>query len=143
MKWFFTLFLFLWPVAATSQDWYEPQRGSAERRELMNAIRPKAEEIFGAPVEFVIHQLRVSGNRAFASVRAQRPGGGEIHIRSTPGWQSGYFLPDADWTGGQALLVRTGAGWAPSQVLFGATDVWWSEPKACSEFRAVIADVCY
>lgn len=142
MKWFFAVLLAFWPAVTAAQDWYEPQRGSAERKELMNAIRPTAEQIFGAPVEFVIRDLRVSGNQAFASVIAQRPGGGGIDIVQTPGWQSGYFMPDADWTGGQALLLRAGSGWAPVEVLFGATDVWWSEPKLCTEFWAVIADVC-
>lgn len=142
MKLFFAALLALSPAVAAAQDWYEPQRGSAERRDLMDAIRPKAEEIFGAPVEFVIGQLRVSGDRAFASVQAQRPGGGAIDVVQTPGWQIGYFLADADWTGGQALLVRSNAGWVPSDVVFGATDVWWSEPRLCAEFRAVIADVC-
>lgn len=130
------------PSVAAAQGWYEPQRGSAERRDLMNAIRPMAERLFGPPVEFMVLQLRVAGDRAFAMVTAQRPGGGAIYVPNTPGWQSGYFLPDADWTGGQALLVRTATGWTPAEALFGATDVWWADPALCHEFRAVIAEVC-
>ena len=73
---------------------------------------------------------------------AQRPGGGAIDVQRTPGWASGYFLPDASWTSGQALLRRSGSGWAVEEAFFGATDVWWAEPGACAEFGPVIADVC-
>ena len=46
------------------------------------------------------------------------------------------------WTSGQALLRRSGSGWAVESAYFGATDVWWAEPRACAEFAPVIADVC-
>lgn len=127
---------------ALAQGWTEPPRGSPERRALMDAIRPQAEALFGAPVEFVVEQLRVAGDVAFASVAAQRPGGGGIDVQGSPGWAAGYFLADADWTGGQALLRRGGAGWVAAEVVFGATDVWWADPRLCPEFRPVIADVC-
>lgn len=142
MRWALAILLILWSAAAMAQSWYEPARGTAERRALMDAIRPEAERIFGPPVEFVVIRLRVAGDRGFAIVTAQRPGGGAIDIGSTPGWQSGYFLPDADWTGGQALLVRTASGWTPYDIVFGATDVWWSDPALCRAFWDVIFDAC-
>ncbi len=142
MRSILAVFLAFWTAAAWGQTWSEPARGSAERRALMDAIRPEAERIFGAPVEFVVDTLRVAGDVAFAMVRAQRPGGGGIDIAATPGWRSGYFMPDADWTGGQALLSRTAAGWVPYQIYFGATDVWWSDPALCRVFWNVIADTC-
>jgi hypothetical protein len=140
-----------WPLAvlfasvaglAAAQSWYEPQRGSAERRGLMDALRPLAQEIFGAPVEFVVGRLRVSGNVAFASVVAQRPGGAAIDVARTPGWVGGYFMHDADWTGGQALFRRAGSRWVLADGGFGATDVWWSTPQYCAEFGPVIAEAC-
>lgn len=142
MRWSLAIVLALWTVAAWGQNWSEPPRGSAERRALMDAIRPEAERIFGSPVEFVVLSLRTSGEVAFAMVVAQRPGGGAIDIAATPGWRSGYFMPDADWTGGQALLTRTASGWVPYQIVFGATDVWWSDPALCRYFWNVIADAC-
>ncbi len=129
-------------TGATAQEWYEPQRGSADRRGIMDAIRPQADLVFGPPVEFVVIDLRVAGDMAFARVSAQRPGGAAIDIAATPGWQSGYFMPDADWVGGQAILRRLGAEWVPVEVIFGATDVWWADPMFCAGFRPVIADVC-
>jgi hypothetical protein len=142
MKWGFALLFAAVAGLAAAQSWYEPQRGTPERRALMDAFRPLAEEIFGAPVEFVVGSLRVSGNVAFASVVAQRPGGAAIDVARTPGWLGGYFMPDADWTGGQALFRRAGSGWVFADGGFGATDVWWSTPQYCNEFLPVIAEAC-
>lgn len=134
--------LALWAGAVAAQGWSEPARGSTERRAIMDALRPFATQLFGAPVEFVVRDLRVAGDVAFAAVAAQRPGGGAIDVARTPGWATGYFLPEGDWTYGQALLWRGGAGWVVDDWLFGATDVWWSEPRYCAAYRPVIADVC-
>jgi hypothetical protein len=108
----------------------------------MDALRPMAEQVFDPPVEFVVRELRVAGDVAFASVVAQRPGGAAIDIQATPGWQLGYFLHDAAWTSGQALLRRTGAVWTAAEIEFGATEVWWADPVLCAEFRAVTPEAC-
>ncbi|NAZ36042.1 hypothetical protein [Rubellimicrobium sp. CFH 75288] len=129
-------------LGTAAWGWTEPARGSAERRALMDALRPQAEALFGPPVEFVVDELRVAGDVAFAAVTAQRPGGGAIAIHETPGWRSGYFMEDAHWFGGQALLRRSGAGWVAVESVFGATDVWWVGPDTCAAFGAVIADHC-
>ena len=46
--------------ASASYAWEEPARGTSDRSELMDAIRPHIEWSLGAPIEFVISQLRVS-----------------------------------------------------------------------------------
>lgn len=127
---------------AAAQRWTEPPRGSAERRALLDALRPMAEEIFGSPVEFMVDTMRVSGDVAFVSVDAQRPGGGRIDVRRTPGWAQGYFMEDAYHIGGQALMRRQGGRWQVADYAFGATDVWWISRENCAAFRAVIADHC-
>lgn len=81
-------------VASASYAWDEPARGTADRSELMDAIRPHIEWDLGAPIEFVIDQLRVSENVAYASLAPQRPGGGIIDLYSTPGYLRGEFYPD-------------------------------------------------
>ena len=129
-------------AGAAWADWYEPARGSAERRALMDAIRPTAEKLFGKPVEFIVGELRVSGDVAFAEVVAQRPGGGQIDIHSTPGWRANHFFEDADNLSGQALLQRKGGRWVARYETFGATDVWWQSRENCAIWRAVIAEVC-
>lgn len=68
------------PAAA----WEVPARGSALRSDLMDAARPHAEWMLGAPVEFVVTELRVSGDLALAMLVPQRPGGGAIDVLRTP-----------------------------------------------------------
>lgn len=140
--WFLGAVMAATPLLA--QDWYEPKRGTAERKMLMNALRPLAERDLGAPVEFVVHDLRVSGNRAFASVQPQRPGGSQIEVWSTPGHASGQFSSDTmDGTHMQALYVRSGKTWVVMEHSIGATDVWFAGEPFCSSWGPVIAEFCY
>ena len=67
-------------LPGAAQAWEEPARGTELRADLMDALRPMAEWDLGAPVEFVVLDLRVAGDVAFASVMAQRPGGAPIVI---------------------------------------------------------------
>lgn len=135
------LFLALADVAA-AQGYAEPHRGSADRSALMDALRPHAEELYGAPVQFVIGDLRVAGDVGFAAVGVQRPGGGQIDLTATPGWQSGYFMADADNLSGQVLYRKSGGTWVAVYHVFGATDVWWADPRFCPTWGAVIPEVC-
>ena len=48
------------PLSANA--WEEPARGTALRGNLMDAVRPHAEWVLGAPVIFVVNDLRVSGD---------------------------------------------------------------------------------
>ena len=124
--------------------WYEPERGTAERKALMNALRPLAEADLGDPVEFVVHDLRVSGDRAFASVQPQRPGGREIDLERTPGYIRGDFTYDMmDGTHMQALYVRSGDTWVVMEHAIGAMDVWYAGEPFCSSWGPVIAEFCY
>lgn len=140
MRQIFCLLLVIFPTIAAA--WTEPARGTADRRALMDAVRPHAERIFGAPVQFVVGTLRVDGDVGFATLSAQRPGGVPIDVRKTPGWQDGYFMSDADHLSGQVLYVRSGATWVAQHFVFGATDVWWADPRLCPRFKPVIPEVC-
>ena len=97
-------------------------------------------------MEFVVHELRVSGDRAIASVQLQlqRPGGKLIDIQSTPGYVRGEVSTDMmDGTLMQALYVRSGQIWVVIEHAIGATDVWYEGEPFSSSLRAVIAEVCY
>ena len=133
-------------VPATAQDWYEPARGSDERRNLMDAVRPHVEWRLGAPVEFVVEALRTDGDVAFALLSPQRPGGAAIDINDTPMVQ--IFGDDAEYyeeTGGLgvvALMVRAGTQWAAVDFSLGATDAWFSVEPYCTAFLPVLDDYC-
>lgn len=136
--------LLLLAIATTAQAQYtEPQRGTQLRKDLMSAIRPIMEWHLGPPVQFVIHDLRVAGDVAFASVHAQRPGGGKIDLYKTPGYRRGQVDPEHfDDTSFQALYQKSGTQWVPVQHVIGATDVWWAWDEFCPIWRAVIPEVC-
>ncbi|SFJ72680.1 hypothetical protein [Celeribacter neptunius] len=134
------------PMPVLAQDWHEPARGTAERARLMNAMRPLVEWHLGAPVEFVVHELRATSDHAFAIVSPQRPGGGEIDIDTTPMVRD---LGDDPWyfkeVGGLdfiALMIREGDQWGIVEYSIGATDVWFGAQPFCREFPAILADYC-
>ncbi|KMK68327.1 hypothetical protein [Puniceibacterium sp. IMCC21224] len=136
------IFLGAWmPVAALA--WTEPARGTDLRADLMDALRPHAEWQLGAPLVFVVHDLRVDGDVGFASMSAVRPGGAEIDLRRTPAYARGMLDPEyMDGASFQVLYRRSGRVWVAEHWVLGATDVWWSDPAFCPTWRAVIAEVC-
>lgn len=94
---------------------HSPPPGSAERRAVLDAVRPHVEEQLGAPVEFVVQTIRVSGDWAFVQATPQRPGGRAI---SAP-------YPEMDGVHTEAILRRDGGGWVTIGWAVGATDVWY------------------
>lgn len=132
--------------AGQAQDWHEPARGTAERARLMNAIRPLAEWQLGAPVEFVVHTLRVTSDHAFALVDPQRPGGAPIDIDVTPlvreFGEDAWYYREIGGLGIVALLIREGDQWAVVDHSIGATDAWFTAPVYCREFAELIGEYC-
>lgn len=124
------------PVAGA---WTEPPRGSALRADLMDAARPLAERVLGAPVEFVVHDLRVEGDVAFAALTAQRPGGAPIDLLATPGYRRGEIDPEfMDGSTLQVLYQRSGRQWVAVDHAIGATDVWYADPANCPIWAPVL-----
>lgn len=143
MRYFMGLFLALLCASTAFADYTTPQRGTKDRSALMDAMRAHAEELLGAPVEFVVHDLRVSGRMGFADVHAQRPGGGAIDLSTTPGFREGTIDPEMmDGTSMQALLRKSGDTWVAVHWAIGATDVWFAYGPFCRRYRAVIEDYC-
>ncbi len=121
----------------------EPARGSQDRDNMLDAMRIFAEKELGAPVEFVVTELRASGRYGFGNVIAQRPGGGAIELASTPGALAGRLEPDLmDGTSMQALLRKSGGDWVAVHWAIGATDVWFAYAPFCRRYGDVIAQYC-
>lgn len=130
-------------AAGAAGAWDTPARGSADRRALMDAMRPHAERLLGAPVEFVVDDLRVAGDRAFGILQPQRPGGGTSDLAATPGARRGDVDPDQ--MGGSTVHVlyrKSGDTWVAVDWSIGATDVWFAAPAICVTYRAVLRDAC-
>ncbi|PLW76221.1 hypothetical protein [Cohaesibacter celericrescens] len=112
--------------ALAAGDSYTPQRGSAERKAILDAVRPSVEADLLKPIEFVVTSMKVANNWAFVVVEPQRPGGRPIDIRKTP------VAADADFFDGfttYALVNYNGSRWISKAVVIGPTDVAW-EPWA-------------
>lgn len=137
------LITLLLPCHAGAQSWYEPARGSAERTALIDALRPFAEFVVGSPVEFVINSLRVSGDVAFISATAQRPGGAPINPIGTPAERRGAHDPVAgNLDRYHALYVKSFGVWQVKHRSYDAGDVWWSDPALCIRFAPVTPEAC-
>lgn len=129
------------PIQALA--WEEPARGSALRGDLMDALRPHAEAIFGAPVVFVVQELRVDGDVAFGMLRPVRPGGGEIVYDDLAPEYREYEERDY-WNGPdmQVLYELSGRTWVATHQVQGATDAWWADPVFCPKWHPVIVEYC-
>lgn len=122
--------------------WFEPERGSDLRKELMNAIRPQAEGELGAPVQFVVDSLRVEGNVAFATLQPQRPGGTQIRWEDTELAARGEEAVAYDGLTIHVLYALSDTAWEVFAWSVGATDAWWSDPQLCATHQSVIPEAC-
>ncbi|WP_149140860.1 hypothetical protein [Gemmobacter caeruleus] len=135
------VFAAIW--AAPALAWQTPGKGSADRTGMMDALRPLAAWNLGAPVEFVVNDLRVAGAAGFASVSPQRPGGQPIDLRATPMVQRDGADPAyMDGATMQALMQREGTTWVAVHWQIGATDAWWDQPRFCAAWAGVLPEIC-
>jgi len=105
-----------------AREWMTPKRGSSERKAIMNAMRPAVARQLNAPIQFVVKELRVYDDWAFAQVVPQRPGGKPIDLRNTP------LKDDAEMMDGvrtEVFLRRKKGRWKVVDHAIGATDVWY------------------
>ncbi len=128
---------------AAAQSKRPPERGSNERGDILDALRPLAAWAFSPPIEFVVEELRISGDVAFAAVWAQRPGGGEIDVAESPiVKRDGESAELVDGPRVRALLQKSGDMWVPVDYAVGPTDVWESWIGYCTVWSAVLPEYC-
>jgi hypothetical protein len=99
-----------------------PAPGSAQRRAILDALRPSIEAQIGPDVEFVVRQIRVIRGWAFVLADPQRKGGAAI--------DGHRYFPDFDDMGGltvTALLRYRNHHWNLVEQAIGATDVWFCD----------------
>jgi hypothetical protein len=130
-------------AAPAAQAWEEPARGTQLRKDLMDAMRPHAMWVFGAPISFVVEDLRAAQDVGFASLRAIRPGGGEIGFYDQrPEFQA--MEDPGFWDGPrfQVLYQKVGQTWVAVHHSVAATDAWWSDPAFCPIWHPVLPEIC-
>lgn len=117
---------------ASGQSVYTPEKGSAERKEILDVLRVPVERELKQKNVFVADDFKVQGNWAFVGGQPQSANGGEPNYRGTVYYgaqQDGVF--DNNFF---ALFKKTGGKWRLVKYLIGCTDVcyadWWSRYKA-------------
>ena len=116
----------------------EPPVGSSLRQELLDTFRPLAIFDLGAPLEFRVLEIMVDDDIAFARLMAQRPGGAEIDMTTTPMVRWRYANPyDFDGPRFEVFFVREGGHWQIVDYGLGSSDVWWSQFR-CETFGSLL-----
>ena len=118
--------------AAFAQKVYTPEKGSAERTAILNALRAPVEKELKQKIQFALENFNVQGNWAFLGGASQNADGGEPDFKKTE-YQKRIDV-DAFDNNIFALLKKTGGKWKVVTYLIGCTDVcylgWDKQYKA-------------
>ena len=129
---FAILLLLAVAIAAVAQTAYTPEKGSPERKAILDALRLPVERDLKQKVVFVADNFKVQGNFAFVSGTPQNSSGEDPDYARTKyadQVDSGAF--DNNFF---ALLKKTSGKWRVTHYLIGCTDVcyadWWRRFRA-------------
>jgi hypothetical protein len=92
--------------------------GTAQRRAILDALRPVIQRELGGRVEFVVRNINVQGGWALVVATPQRPGGGAIPAPAS------WAREAHDGMDVNALLRFRGGRWTLVDHAIGPTDVW-------------------
>ncbi len=122
----------IFALTISAQSVYTPEKGSAERKAILDVLRVPVERELKQKIVFAADSFKVQGTWAFSGGTPQNANGGEPNYRGTPYWQAkedGVF--DNNFF---ALLRKTSGKWRVVTYAIGCTDVcyadWWSRYKA-------------
>jgi hypothetical protein len=115
-----------------AQNVYTPEKGSAERAAILNALRVPVERELKQKIQFAVTNFKVQGNWAFLDGAPQNASGGKPNYENTiygEAIEAGMF--DNNFF---ALLRKTGGKWRVVKYQIGCTDVCYLEWTA--QYRA-------
>ena len=125
----------LFSISTLGQTAHTPEKGSPERKAILDALRIPVERHLKQPIVFVTDNFKVQGSWAFVSGTPQSPSGGAPNYAGTKyaeaenegAFDNNFF----------ALLKKTAGKWKVTTYAIGCTDVcytdWWrryNAPKA-------------
>ena len=127
-----TLILLAITTTALAQPAYTPEKGSPERKAILDALRVPVEQDLKQKVVFVADNFKVQGSWAFVGGTPQNAQGGEPDYTRTKyadQHDSGAF--DNNFF---AVLRKNAGRWKVVNYAIGCTDVcygdWWRRFKA-------------
>lgn len=103
----------------------QAQVQGAQRRAILDALRPPIERRLGGPVEFVVRRIGVRNGWALVIADPQRPGGGRIDARR---YFSADDLETMDGLTVNGVLRLSNGRWRLVDHAIGPTDVWYCDP---------------
>jgi hypothetical protein len=113
-----------------SQQVYSPERGSAERIAILEALRVPVERDLKQKIVFVVNNLNVSGTWAYVGGRPQTPSGLRPVLKGTV-FEGEEDMFDNNFFG---LLRKRNGKWRVIAHALGCTDVcyadWWRRYNA-------------
>jgi hypothetical protein len=119
-------------TTAAAQSVYTPEKGSTERKTILDALRTPVERDLKQKVVFVADEFRVLGNWAFVSGSPQSTNGEKPDYSKTKyrdAVDAGAF--DNNFF---ALLKKSAGNWRVVTYAIGCTDVcytdWWRRYRA-------------
>ena len=118
----FAMVLIAWCSVAGQQRPYTPKVGSKERKEILNALRPTAEDCFSQKIEFVIERFRVNDTWAYVSADPRQKGGKPLDYDVaglTEAIDEGFYDAGSFY----ALLRYEKGRWVVVEYAHGCTDV--------------------
>ena len=124
--------LTIFALTAFAQKTYTPEKGSAERTAIMNALRVPVEKALKKKTIFAVNNFKVQGNWAFLDGVPQKAGGSAMDYRGTEYQEAidaGMFDSNIF-----AFLKKSGGKWRVVTYQIGCTDVcylpWAKDYKA-------------
>ena len=128
----FIAVMFLMVTSAVAQALHTPEKGSPERKAILDSLRVPVERELKQKIVFAAETFNVLGNWAFVFGVSQTPEGGQPDFSRTKYAQAqrdGFF--DNNF---QALLKKTAGKWSVLKYQIGCTDVcyteWWKQYRA-------------
>lgn len=133
MKYFSILLLIVTAaMSAAAQSVYTPEKGSTERKAILDALRVPVERELKQKIVFAANTFNVLGSWTFIFGTMQTPEGGQpdfSRTRYAEAQRDGFF--DNNF---QALIKKTAGRWTVVKFQIGCTDVcyteWWRQYRA-------------
>lgn len=127
---FINILVLLFATFAYGQQVYTPEKGSADRKVILDALRVPVEKQLKQRIVFVIDNFKVQGSWAFVSGQPTTPTGGKPNLKGTV-FEGEEDMFDDNFFG---LLRKTRGKWKVVTHALGCTDVcyshWWQRYKA-------------
>lgn len=125
---FGSLIILIFAFSVFAQNAYTPDKGSAERGAILNALRAPVERELKQKIQFAVTNFKVQGNWAFLDGEPQNASGGKPNYENTQyGEAIGAGMFDNNFF---ALLKKNGGKWRVVKYQIGCTDVCYLEWRA-------------